>query len=246
MIKCYQDFFDSKIFKKDVYKIICDTTTRPTAIKNHIAKINSCVDIIFAFTPFDHRYITTLDRLGFDFIDINNVYIHTPKNHTTEALQKIPSGFSMIDFSNNPPIISKESIKKLSIIIGNTGRYHADPKIHKSISNKIYIDWLHNSLFNNYADKIFAIIKDSDMLAVITLKIKDGSGHIDLIGVQDEYQKNGFGKILISNALNFFKNNNISEIFVSTQGSNITANAFYQKNGFIIHKTELIYHKHIQ
>ena len=78
----------------------------------------------------------------------------------------------------------------------------------------------------------------------MTLKVKDGIGDIDLIGVLSAFQGKGFGSFLLLQAVSSFQSNNIRDIVVVTEGENIPANALYQLNGFVLSSVALAYHRH--
>jgi len=48
---------------------------------------------------------------------------------------------------------------------------------------------------------------------------------------------------MIQQLLEWFTSRQIDPVFVVTQGRNVGAQAFYQRNGFITHSVELWYHK---
>jgi ribosomal protein S18 acetylase RimI-like enzyme len=58
-------------------------------------------------------------------------------------------------------------------------------------------------------------------------------GLIHLIGIEREYQRKGYGSLLLRHALKVLKRKNLSEVFLCVKKDNIVARAFYEKEGFI-------------
>lgn len=112
-------------------------------------------------------------------------------------------------------------------------RFYNDKKLDKKKSQEIYVNWVKNSFFN--PDKYFILSKlDDKVNGFILFNINKETAEItiELIAVDKKNQGNGTGGKML-NALDIYGiNNNAKYIKVGTQLNNITANNFYQKNGF--------------
>ena len=86
--------------------------------------------------------------------------------------------------------------------------------------------------------------KNKTVNGFITLKIKRPNlASIGLIGVNKNYQGNGYGSIIVKYLFYFLYKRNFKKLYVVTQGRNIKAQRLYQKNGFVIKSSEIWYHK---
>ena len=176
-------------------------------------------------------------------MSIRNTYKLAGSGYTARSTQKLDDRFKVLQYSKDKPKISKPDILRFARIIGATSRYFHDSAIPKIYAERLYVRWIENSL-KGYADECFMVMRGGRLAGLITLKIKEAAGYIDLIGVGENYQGIGLGGVLASRSIEYFKSKNIKNIFVVTEGENLQANIFYQKNGFITQNVELVYHKH--
>ena len=232
--------FDTNIFGKDVYKMFLKKRYDKSFLSKKILNIKK--SLIFCFSVFDEKNIKILKDLDFDFISIRETYFRLSNSVKELTIKK---GFRIYSLNDKIPLIDKQSLKQMAMTLGKTSRYFKDSKISTRDAMKFYITWLDNSLYRSYADNYFLIFKDKKLAGLVTLKIKNNSGFIDLIGVMPTFQNLGLGSLLLNKSLNFFKEKDIDDVFVITEGENIQAGAFYQKNGFIKKYIELVYHKHL-
>jgi len=240
MINIYKDDFDSKILKKNVFKLLINGTLKDN--KSILKKIKEVgADIIFAFVKYDNRNIRVFENLGFNLISIRNTYEY--QNTVPSKKNNLIKDYRLISYNKNVSI-SGNTIDDFVKILLPTSRYYKDVNISKKSSKEIYFNWINNSFYKNYADSIFLVEVQNKVAGFISLKLKKSIGYIDLICILPKYRKMGLGSLLIKESLKFFKNKKIKEIYVITEGENLSANAFYQKNSFIIKNVELIYHKH--
>ena len=85
-------------------------------------------------------------------------------------------------------------------------------------------------VFDDYSDNIlkgfawYGVSKDED---------KEKSYEINAIYVQPEFTRNGIGKLMMENIINYAKANNYNEILIWALSGNNKGIEFYKKNGFI-------------
>lgn len=143
----------------------------------------------------------------------------------------------------------KEDINQISKLANNiylSSRYYYDDNFDKHKVNLYYKDWLKKSVYGKFDDLCLILKnkKNNYLLGFVTIKINsDKSASIGLIGVNKDFQRQGFGSILIKNLFFYLYKIKIKKLYVITQGRNISAQRLYQKNGFIINNTEIWYHK---
>lgn len=133
-------------------------------------------------------------------------------------------------------------LEELAILSGKFSRFASDPKIGRKNFEKMYREWIKNSVNKTKADKVLIARQGREIIGLVTLGEKNGRGDIGLIAVKSMMQGRGIGSRLIESALQFFKINNLDSVQVVTQGNNKAALAFYQKSGFRIENMKNFYH----
>jgi len=102
---------------------------------------------------------------------------------------------------------------------------------------EFYSEWIKNAILGEFDDVCFMIEKEMEVLGLVTLKdINSVQARIGLIVVNEKFQSSGVGKKLLKIAEKYCLDNNKKELFVSTQGSNLKAQNFYIKNGYLINE----------
>ena len=139
-------------------------------------------------------------------------------------------------------IPANESLIHLGIYSGKYSRFKNDPLLPEGSFEKMYREWVLQSLNGNMGDDIYYIGDVNDPLAMITLSIKSQFAEIGLIAVKQEYQQQGFGKLLVEFAAYITFENKLNRLIVATQLSNLPAIKLYEKCGGEIIKQENIYH----
>ncbi|MCX8008470.1 MAG: GNAT family N-acetyltransferase [Patescibacteria group bacterium] len=234
--------FDSSIFKKKVLRVILNSSLYASEIeflREELSKIRNA--IVYCTIPVTSTHIRVLEDCGFSLISIRNTYVYRRDlNKTFE--DKLP-GYKVIEFRSDMNI-SDNVIHRFATVIGEVNRYFKDPKINKQHSQELYIQWIKNSLYHGLATKCFFVCWGQDQVGICTTRLNGSDARIDLFGVLPEFQERGVGKLLLGQALQYLLSHDPNIIWVATAGENIRANIFFQRNGFVIEKVELVYHKH--
>lgn len=141
----------------------------------------------------------------------------------------------------NHEVITDE-LYALAIQSGIKSRFKIDSKFPKGSFEKLYKEWIEQSVINNYCDKIF-VVKDEDIvIGFVTLHLNGNIGKIGLIAVNESYRGKGIGKQLMYACENYLYKNKIKTLEVITQKKNSSAMHFYSSIGYSIMTTENIYH----
>lgn len=120
-------------------------------------------------------------------------------------------------------------------------RFFQDKRLKDALNCNVYNHWISNS-FNNKNKYFITAYVDTSPIGMLLYSVMDTNITIELISVSTNYRDISFGTRLLHELVNYSLSNNISEIFVGTQVSNINALNFYIKNGFRITKTTDVYH----
>ena len=137
---------------------------------------------------------------------------------------------------------SSDKLKLLALQAGLYSRFKVDPKFCNNEYRKLYLEWIDKSVNKQLSKEILVYYKDNDEKGFVTLGIKEETGFIGLIAVDELERGNSIGRELMKAALNFFFNQKVYCIEVVTQKANIVACEFYKSLGFKIKSIENIYH----
>jgi len=138
-------------------------------------------------------------------------------------------------------LIEIEELHDLAFQSGIYSRYKIDPNFKNNEFKKLYIEWIEKSILDKNT-RTLVYRQDSTIKGFITYKKIDETITIGLFAVNENYRKQGIGKVLINYVINDAFNNGIKIIKVSTQIENENACFFYEKNNFKIYSKENIYH----
>jgi dTDP-4-amino-4,6-dideoxy-D-galactose acyltransferase len=104
--------------------------------------------------------------------------------------------------------------------------------------NNFYNKWLINAILGKFDDKCMLIEDKKKIIGFITIRFLDKkTARIGLVGVDLKYRQQGIGYKLISIAKHECRQNNINNMYVSTQISNIGAMHLYEITGASIIET---------
>ena len=105
--------------------------------------------------------------------------------------------------------------------------------------------------FRYYDNRNIDIIENHLLTLIITIDDNVvGYGHLDFedviwlgICVLEKYRGKGIGKCIMNYLLDYCKNNNINELYLTVDKQNIVAKNLYDKLGFAIKKESNTYYK---
>jgi ribosomal protein S18 acetylase RimI-like enzyme len=119
-------------------------------------------------------------------------------------------------------------------------RYHADPKIPKSVADEIKARWVGNGI-SGRSDVALITQTDGVVTGFNLCMRRGGDAVIDLIGVADGYQGMGIGKNLVEGALAHYAGR-ASVMWVGTPETNLASIALYRQTGFLLHDVAETWH----
>lgn len=238
-MKWHKEEFDSKIFGKDVYKILLDASSTREEMDEFLLSVSS--GTIFGFVPVHSTLTSILENNGFHFVSIRHEYIYG--GNTISSVQN--QSEIVVEPFQTDQNISDEDVHALALTVGQETRYFKDPNIPRAISEVLYETWVRNSLYNGLASQCFLAWSGDKPIGICTTKLHGQEGEIDLLGVLPEFRTKKVGKLLVDHALKYLQNNSAQHITVVTSGENIPANIFFQKHLFYIKEVHLVYHKHL-
>jgi ribosomal protein S18 acetylase RimI-like enzyme len=135
-----------------------------------------------------------------------------------------------------------DAMLNLAVDSGIFSRFNIDSKIETRIFEKLYLDWMINSVSHAFATDVLTYDLEGKTVGVVTLNKKDSIGEIGLIAVNKRYRQKRIGSKLLTAAEYYFNRNQLLNMRVVTQDTNKPACSMYKKYGFIIHETLWVYH----
>lgn len=125
-------------------------------------------------------------------------------------------------------------------------RFHLDPFIPDNVANHVKSRWVDNYFSGIRGDFLYVAESSGEIVGflavIVNKKVDFVTATIDLIGVHPSFQRQGIGRVLISNLITCIKR--FDEITVGTQIANISSIQFYLKLGFTLTDSFFVFHYH--
>jgi ribosomal protein S18 acetylase RimI-like enzyme len=233
-----QDAFDTEKLGSRVFKLwLHDDASEAASLASMIEA--SAADLVCCFSSYSARNIALVQNLGFRLISVRQTY---ERDLAPEGDVPMPAGFE-VRLAQPGESLAPAPLRSLAEIIGLSSRYFKDPGIPRARSQALYEAWLANSLAG-YAAAVVLGKQGDDVLGIHTLRIGQGVGVVDLIGVDSRAQGSGLGSALLLYGLRECARRGVARARVVTEGENVGASRFYQRHGFLLCSTELVWHWH--
>jgi ribosomal protein S18 acetylase RimI-like enzyme len=196
--------------------------------------------LLFFRVPLnDISTIQAIEREGGLFTD-NLVTFYWQTSRLVERNRTGRQGLD-IDPANNR---DEKALQKLCENIFTIDHFHNDPRLSRIDSTRLYSKWISNCL-RGLADTVIVARRNRKIVGFITCKVDDNGGYkfgtIDLVGVEKSEWGRHIGTLLVTEALEWFRERT-SAVFVGTQGGNNAAVSLYQKCGFRLVSSEATLH----
>jgi dTDP-4-amino-4,6-dideoxy-D-galactose acyltransferase len=187
-------------------------------------------------SDWNKRIHETLTRNGAKLMDKKTLYARgvTPAQ-PQQAL------FPVIEYDDH---FFTNELVDLALASGRYSRFLMDESFGKEPFERLYLEWLRNSINGKFADKVWLAIDKDHVIGFVTAKklMEDKSGHVGLIAVSEEYRGKKVGKALMEKCNEWYANHQLERATVVTQGDNIPACRFYESVGYHVGKVEYYYH----
>jgi dTDP-4-amino-4,6-dideoxy-D-galactose acyltransferase len=182
----------------------------------------------------DIRLTRLLESCGFYLSDIGITWQKDLEQMTVENIgnHAVPDTIRIAGEHDIP------KLRKMSRSLFTESRFYHDPFFSRNEADRIYEEWVENSVRGNAADVVFYLPHGG---FITCRKRGKHGGEIVLIGLRRSYRHKGYGTALVQKAQQWFTNNHIRKITVRTQVKNIKAMNFYVKSGFIMLNMDLVY-----
>jgi dTDP-4-amino-4,6-dideoxy-D-galactose acyltransferase len=122
-------------------------------------------------------------------------------------------------------------------------RFAYDQHWSRAQIQALYREWITKSC-NGFANTVWVALRDDKLRGYVSCHLEPpSSGRIGLMGVASDLQNEGIGRKLVMKALHYFAEQGVEQVYVVTQGRNISAQRLYEKCGFRSHSLGLWYHR---
>jgi len=138
-----------------------------------------------------------------------------------------------------------DGLIELGIESGRYSRFKKDPVFPSGSFERMYTEWVKQSLDGTMGDEIYYIGEPANIKAFITIAYHQTHAEIGLIAVDENFRKQGYGTAMTIFAKNKTKQHNLPALLVATQHQNKEACLLYEKCHAKIISIEHIYHIHL-
>jgi len=190
--------------------------------------------IYFLCKADDSHSAAIAHKLGFRFTDVRL----TLERYLSAGIPQIQIGNSIRPSAQS----DIEDLKSIACRSHTETRFYADGNFPRDKCSALYSFWIERSC-TDYADEVLVAAPFDRPVAYITCKLCEiGTGQIGLLAVAADARGEGWGSRLLQESVTWFAKRNCRNIYVVTQGRNISAQRLYQQAGFRTRNVELWFH----
>lgn len=162
-----------------------------------------------------------------------------------KKLRENAAPVSLVDLDSY--LATESSIDELKSIVKNlylNSRFR-EPWFSSIERDNFYQIWIENAVLSKFDDCCLVLKNEGAISGFVTLRIRGSEAVIGLIGVANRFQGRGVGSKLLKLIEAYCVANNVSNIKVATQTSNVFAANLYSKNGFSIADISYWFYKQV-
>lgn len=238
LARCSLLEWDSSFFGFPIAQVADETLSEPSgrAVLKW-SKANSVRCLYFLADPNSAETAEWAHRLDFKFVDVRvelSLGVGVPNMPGVQELALRTAQASDI-----------AALQMIAREAHQDSRFFFDTNFPRARAEELFATWILKDC-EGRADKVFiAARKNSEPLGYITCNLSKDShnGRIGLVGVAAECRGGGLGKMLVSQALEWFRSVGAQKVFVVTQTRNIAAQRLYQAAGFRTDSVKVWYHR---
>lgn len=192
------------------------------------------ISLLYIFTdPSDNNNMKIIEALGAYKVDERQLFYKDKILKDSEIIPDIePYKYEYVN----------RNLYSLTLQSGEFSRFNIDKHFRNNEYIKLYSKWIERSVKKEIANEILVYLNSSEEYGMITLNVKAEIGTIGLFAVDKAIRGKSIGKKLIKSAERYFLDHGVKEIYVTTQGDNISACQFYKSCGFKIKNRKNVYH----
>lgn len=230
--------WDSEFFGRRIGRISASRLTEAT-VQSIAAwsKANRVECLYFLGDADDPETVRIAEHHTFGFVDVR-ITLDTELGDASRPAD-VSASRCVIRPSRSDDIPALREIAQVSF---RDTRFFYDGRFSETHCKALYETWIEKSC-NGYADTVLVAETERHAVGFISCHlVDDATGQIGLVGVSGEASGQGFGQLLVSEALRWFRGRNRRRAVVVTQGRNGKAQRLYQRCGFVTRSLQLWYH----
>ena len=224
--------WDSNFFGFNVAKIK-GSSINENQLKNVLeyCRLNEISLLQFKSNLYQKKNINLAEKYKFNFVDLRITYL--------KKISQIKGKIFKIKLANEKDI---PELKNICNNLFKYSRYYYDSNFDKTLINNFYKNWIEKSVIGNFDHGVYVYKEFKKIMGFLSFRKNKSFGEISLIGTAKKYQRIGVAHELLKFFEHQLLKSKINKIKVTTQGRNISAQNFYQKNDFLTQKLEAYYH----
>jgi dTDP-4-amino-4,6-dideoxy-D-galactose acyltransferase len=186
-----------------------------------------------------YLFVTHMEDPAIEWVNSNRVELVDTKLTFEKVINEHPSDPIPRIESYTGPVTPK--LLELAVQSGQYSRFKKDPRLNPHFIEMYHI-WLEKSVEGKLADVVLVALDGDVLNGFVTVKKDDSKGIVGLIAVDEAVRGKGIGKELLLAVENWGRSNNCNVISINTQEENSGACNFYRKTGYIVAKSQYVYH----
>jgi dTDP-4-amino-4,6-dideoxy-D-galactose acyltransferase len=119
-------------------------------------------------------------------------------------------------------------------------RFGVDPAFTPAQVEAFHRQWVTN-LHNGLAQAVLVSEAEGEVTGFVSCSLSGDQGRIPLIATKAGHRGQGLGATLVASARRWFHDNGATVARVKTQATNVPAVRLYERNGFVLERTELTF-----
>jgi len=192
------------------------------------------------FSSYDLIYLVSDEDVKLDLAGFENTFSET-KVTFMKSVEYLTSSKDPI-FRFDEVEINREQLYLLAYESGKNSRFLLDAKFADHHFKKLYQAWIDNSINKKFADGILIYFEENKPKGFVTYKINNTIASVGLIAVNSDFQGKGIGTKLLVHLENLLFKQDVKQLTIPTQLSNLQACNFYTKQGYSIKNKIAIKH----
>lgn len=219
--------WDSELFKRRI-GVVKDIPESGTGISDILenAKEQGFRYLLCRLETQRTSLIKLLESLGFYLSDIGVTLVYDAAGAPEgEGTAKVSEGqpVSVAGLGDIP------ALRKMATALFLESRFYSDPFFTREEADRTFQEWVENSVRGKVADVVLMV----GGKGFISCRMSEvGWGSIGLLGVAEEHRGRGVGKLLVREAIRWFRSRGAVSVRVRSPLRNIRPINFYIMNGF--------------
>lgn len=189
----------------------------------------------------DPATIQTAEKHGFGLVDIRITLEYAPVNSHPPAVPDPPAGIRVRPAQPG----DLPELQLMARTAHTDTRFFKDSRFPRERAEELYSTWITKDTQGRAQLVLVAAAETGQPLGYLTCHLDSTSrqGQIGLVAVSSLARRRGIGKLMVLNAVDWFRTQGAGTVLVVTQGENLAAQRLYQQCGFLSQNLQIWYHK---